>query len=90
VATARQAGLHATRFCGLLQLRKWLQNLGVPVPDPVLTPLPDVHAVIFDWGGVIEASPDEAHFAKWKRRLALKPGTRTPSGEGDRLPHAPG
>ena len=75
VAAAQQVGLHATRFRGLSPLRKWLQNLGVPVPDPVLTPLPDVRAVIFDWGGVIEALPDEAHFAEWERRLALESST---------------
>jgi epoxide hydrolase-like predicted phosphatase len=75
VAAAQQVGLHATRFRGLSPLRKWLQELGVPVPDPILTPLPDVRAVIFDWGGVIEASPDEAHFAQWERRLALETGT---------------
>lgn len=75
VATARQAGLHVTRFRGLSPLRQWLQDLGVPVPDPVLSPLPDVRAVIFDWGGVIEALPDEAHFAEWERRLALEPDT---------------
>lgn len=75
VAAARQVGLHATRFRGLAPLRQWLQDLGVPVPDPVLEPLPDVRAVIFDWGGVIEALPDEAHFAAWEQRLALEPGT---------------
>jgi epoxide hydrolase-like predicted phosphatase len=75
VAAAQQVGLHATRFRGLLPLRKWLQNLGVPVPDPVLTPLPNVRAIIFDWGGVMEALPDEAHFAAWERRLALERGT---------------
>jgi hypothetical protein len=75
LAVARQVRLHATRFRGLSPLRKWLRNLGVPVPDPVLTPLPDVRAVIFDLGGVIEALPDEAHIAEWERRLALEPGT---------------
>jgi HAD superfamily hydrolase (TIGR01509 family) len=75
VAAARQIGLHATRFRGLSPLRKWLQDLGLPVPDPVLAPLPDVRAVLFDWGGVFEALPDEAHFARWERRLALEPGT---------------
>jgi len=75
LAAARQVGLHATRFRGLSPLRKWLQNLGLPVPDPVLIPLPDVRAVIFDWGGVIEALPDEAHITEWERRLALDPGT---------------
>jgi epoxide hydrolase-like predicted phosphatase len=75
VAAAQQVGLHATRFRGLSPLRKWLQELGVSVPAPVLTPLPDVRAVIFDWGGVFEALPDEAHFAQWERRLALEPDT---------------
>jgi len=75
VAAARQVGLQATRFRGLAPLRKWLQNLGVPVSDPILTPLPDVCAVIFDWGGVVETLPDEAHFAEWERRLVLEHGT---------------
>jgi epoxide hydrolase-like predicted phosphatase len=75
VAAARQVGLHATRFRGLTPLRQWLRGLGVPAPDPVLDPLPDVRAVIFDWGGVMEASPDDAHVAGWERRLTLEPGT---------------
>jgi epoxide hydrolase-like predicted phosphatase len=75
VVAAWQVGLHATSFRGLSPLRKWLQDLGVPVPDPVLAPLPDVRALIFDWGGVMEGSPDEAHVAGWERRLALGPGT---------------
>jgi epoxide hydrolase-like predicted phosphatase len=75
VAAARQVGLHAMRFRGLSPLRQWLQDLGVSVPDPVLAPLPDVRAVIFDWGGVMEALPDEAHFAEWEQRLALEPDT---------------
>jgi putative hydrolase of the HAD superfamily len=65
----------AAIFGGLSPLRRCLQNLGVPVPDPVLAPLPDVRAVIFDWGGVIEALPDEVHITEWERRLALEPGT---------------
>jgi putative hydrolase of the HAD superfamily len=75
VAAAQRVGLHATRFRGLVPLRKWLQDLGIPVPDPVLTPLPAVRAILFDWGGVFEALPDEAHFAQWERRLALESGT---------------
>lgn len=47
----------------------------MPVPTPVLTPPPDVRAVIFDWGGVMEALPDEARFAEWEQRLALEPDT---------------
>jgi putative hydrolase of the HAD superfamily len=79
VAAARQVGLHATRFQGLSPLRRWLRGLGVPVPDPVPNPLPDVRAVIFDWGGVMEASPDDAHITAWERRLGL---------EADMLPEA--
>jgi len=75
VAAARQVGLHATRFRGLAPLRKWLRGLGVSVPDPVLAALPDAHAVIFDWGGVVERLPDEAHIAEWGQRLALEQGT---------------
>ncbi|MDY6875706.1 MAG: HAD family phosphatase [Chloroflexota bacterium] len=75
VAAARQIGLHATRFRGLTPLRRWLRSLGVPAPDPVLDPLPDVRAVIFDWGGVMERSPDETYVAGWEQRLALEPGT---------------
>jgi len=74
VVAARQVGLHATRFQGLAPLRRWLRDLGVAVLDPVLAPLPDVRAVIFDWGGVIEGLPDEARIAEWERRLALAPG----------------
>jgi len=75
VAAARQVGLHAIRFNGLAPLRKQLQELGLPVPDPVLAPLPDVRAVIFDWGGVMEGLTDDGHTAEWERRMGLEPGT---------------
>jgi len=75
VAAARQVGLRAVRFRGLAPLRKQLRELGIPAPDPVLAPLPDVRAVVFDWGGVMEASPDDAYVAGWERRLALEPST---------------
>jgi len=75
VAAAQQVGLHAIRFRGLSPLRKQLRDLGIPVPAPVLAPLPDIRAVIFDWGGVMERSPDDAYVAGWERRLALEPGT---------------
>jgi len=74
VAAAREVGLHAVRFRGLAPLRKRLRDLGIPVPDPVLVPPSDVRAVIFDWGGVMEALPDDARIAEWERRLALEPG----------------
>jgi HAD superfamily hydrolase (TIGR01509 family) len=74
VAAARQVGLQATRFRGLAPLRKWLRGLGVPLPERILAPLPDVRALIFDWGGVVEGLPDEARIADLGRRLALAPG----------------
>jgi epoxide hydrolase-like predicted phosphatase len=74
VAAARQVGLQATRFRGLAPLRKWLRGLGVPLPERALAPLPDVRALIFDWGGVVEGLPDEARIAELGRRLALAPG----------------
>jgi HAD superfamily hydrolase (TIGR01509 family) len=75
VAAARQVGLQATRFRGLAPLRRWLQGLGVPLPELALAPLPDVCAVIFDWGGVVEGLPSEERIAELERRLALAPGT---------------
>jgi len=74
VEAARVAGLRAVHFRGLAPLRRSLRELGVAVPAPVLDPLPDVRAVIFDWGGVLEQAPDAAHFAEWERRLGLQPG----------------
>ncbi len=74
VAAARQVGLRAVRFRGLTPLRHQLRDQGISVPDPVLTPLPDIQAIIFDWGGVLEGLPDDAHIAEWEQRLALKPG----------------
>ncbi len=75
VAGARHVGLEAVRFLGLPSLRKRLHGLGLPVPDPAIDPLPDVRAVIFDWGGVMESLPDDELVAEWERRLALGPGT---------------
>lgn len=75
VAAARQVGLQAVHFRGLAPLRHSLRGLGVAIPVPVLELLPDVHAVIFDWGGVLERSPDRAHLSTWERRLDLEPGT---------------
>jgi epoxide hydrolase-like predicted phosphatase len=75
VAAARRVGLHAIRFNGLAPLRKQLRELGLPAPDPVLTPLPNIRAIIFDWGGVMERLTGDGHTAEWERRLALEPGT---------------
>ncbi|HEY74506.1 MAG: hypothetical protein B6I35_02990 [Anaerolineaceae bacterium 4572_32.2] len=74
VAAARQVGLHAARFRGLAPLRKQLRELGVRVPDPALEPLPDIRAIIFDWGGVVEELTGDAHLAEWEQRLALESG----------------
>ncbi len=75
VAAARRVGLRAMRFRGLTPLRHQLRKQGVSVPDPVLAPLPDIQAVIFDWGGVVELLPDDAHITEWEQRLSLEPGT---------------
>ena len=75
VDAARQAGLHAIRFRGLSPLRKQLRDSGIPVPAPISAPLLDIRAVTFDWGSVMERSPDETYVAGWERRLALEPGT---------------
>ena len=74
VAAARQIGLRAIHFRGLTPLRQKLRGLGLPAPDPVRSALPDIQAVIFDWGGVLEALPGDAHIAKWEQRLALESG----------------
>jgi epoxide hydrolase-like predicted phosphatase len=74
VAAACDVGMKALRFVGLPPLRRDLQQLGVDVPDPEIDPLPDVRAVIFDWGGVLERSPDEGTFAWWEQWLNVAPG----------------
>ena len=73
VAAARQVGLHAIRFRGPAPLRKRLRELGIPAPDPALEPLPDVRAVIFDWGGVVEELTGDSHLAEWGQRLEMEP-----------------
>lgn len=74
VEAARRVGLHALRFRGLGPLRTRLRDLCLPIPELDLTPLADVRAVIFDWGGVMEALPAEADVAAWERRLAVASG----------------
>ncbi|MGD8997238.1 MAG: HAD family phosphatase [Anaerolineae bacterium] len=74
VEAARRVGLDAWRFRGLAPLRAQLRGLGLPVPDLNLAPLADARAVIFDWGGVMEALPTKADVASWEQRLALEPG----------------
>jgi len=74
VEAARRLGLHATRFRGLPPLRHWLRDLGIGLSEPEREPVPDVKAVIFDWGGVMEELPNEADVAAWERRLATASG----------------
>ncbi|MFW6136019.1 MAG: HAD family hydrolase [Chloroflexota bacterium] len=74
VEAARRVGLHAARFRGPAPLRVWLRDLGLPVPEPDPEPVPDVQAVIFDWGGVMEELPDDEDILAWERRLALEAG----------------
>ena len=75
VEAARRLGIPAARFRGMAALRPWLQGLGLPVPDADPDPLPDIRAVIFDWGGVFETLSDDAAIAEWERRLGLAPHT---------------
>lgn len=42
-----------------------------------------IRAVIFDWGGVIEALPDAARFAEWEQRLGLPRDALQPILWGD-------
>jgi putative hydrolase of the HAD superfamily len=74
VEAARRVGLHATRFRGPAPLRVWLRDLGLPIPEPEREPVPDLEAVIFDWGGVMERLPEEEDVLAWERRLALETG----------------
>jgi HAD superfamily hydrolase (TIGR01509 family) len=74
VEAARRVGLHATRFRGPMPLRVWLRDAGLPVPEPERQPVPDLEAVIFDWGGVMERLPEEEDVLAWERRLALETG----------------
>ena len=74
VEAARRVGLHATRFRGPAPLRVWLRDLGLPVPEPERQLVPDLEAVIFDWGGVMEGLPEEEDVLAWERRLALETG----------------
>jgi len=74
VEAARRLGLHATRFRGLAPLRHWLRDLGIGLSEPGREPVPNVKAVIFDWGGVMEELPNEADVASWERRLATVSG----------------
>jgi epoxide hydrolase-like predicted phosphatase len=75
VSAARQVGLKAVRFQGPAPLRKRLRSWNLPVLDPTLEPLQNVRAVIFDWGGVMEAQPDDDLYQTWERRLSLEPGS---------------
>jgi len=74
VAAAQRFGLQAIHFRGPAPLRKRLRDLGVSIQDPSPAPLSDVRAVIFDWGGVMEASLDDAYIVEWEQRLALGAG----------------
>jgi len=74
VVAARELGMHSHLFRGLTPLRLWLQELGLSVPVAPVKPLEDIRAIIFDWAGVIEGSPDGAYFAAWEKRLGLEPG----------------
>ena len=73
VSAARRVGIHAIRFQGAAPLRKGLRELGVPVPEPEYAPIPDLQAVIFDWGGVVEGRPERQDILTLERQLGLEP-----------------
>jgi putative hydrolase of the HAD superfamily len=74
VEAARRVRLRATRFRGTAPLYGWLQSLGISLPERRFDAVPDVRAVIFDWGGVMEELPSEDDVAAWERRLGLGSG----------------
>lgn len=78
VEAARNLGIVATRFRGIVQLRRFLADVGLPVHPPALRPLPGIRAVVFDWGGVLAPLNFLERSAHWEARLGL------PSGALDR------
>lgn len=72
IAAASRLGLHAIHFRGTAVLRYQLRALGLPIPAPPLSPVPNVRAVVFDWGGVVDRAPDEAHLAHWASLLGVE------------------
>ena len=75
VEGAREVGLEAVRFRGVAPLRVSLRERGLPAPEVDHGRVPDLEAIIFDWGGVMEHLADDEHVAAWERRLALRRGT---------------
>jgi putative hydrolase of the HAD superfamily len=75
VEAARGLGIEAVRFRGPRNLRRSLAAAGLPVEVPSLEPVPDVRAVIFDWGGVILPLTPFKRALEWDERLGLERGT---------------
>lgn len=72
---ARRLGMIGVRFRGALHLRRALAEARWPVRSPDLRPLPSIHAVIFDWGGVLSPLNFLERTPYWEARLGLSPGT---------------
>jgi HAD superfamily hydrolase (TIGR01509 family) len=74
VESAREAGIEAVRFRGTRNLRRALAAGGLPVDVPALGAVPDVRAIIFDWGGVIYPLTSHGRTDEWEERLGLERG----------------
>lgn len=75
VKAAQRLGMTGFRFRGSRHLRRQLAAVGLPVTVPPLTPVPDIRAVIFDWGGVFSPLTFFRRTEEWERRLGLPEGT---------------
>jgi epoxide hydrolase-like predicted phosphatase len=74
VEAARSMGIEAHRFRGLAPLRCWMEQFGIQMPVPEVTSLADIRAIVFDWAGVFEGSPDSSYIAAWEESLGLQSG----------------
>lgn len=75
VEAARGVGLEAIHFQGPRNLRRSLAATGLPVAVPPLEPVPNLRAVIFDWGGVVLPLTPFERALEWDERLGLERGT---------------
>lgn len=74
VEAARQLGMKGVHFRGAVPLRRALAEAGLPLRPPDLRPLPDIRAVVFDWGGVLSPLDFLKRTPQWEARLGLPPG----------------
>ena len=74
VTAASDLGMTGIHFKGLAPLRLQLAELGIAAPATERSAVTGVRAIIFDWAGVLEGSPDASYFSTWEDRLGLRPG----------------